>query len=617
MGGNRLSRRDIRTFRRTRICDSLIPTGFGYFRPTRRRILLPPRAIETGPQAVPAAHRRGFGGGWLALAPALTLALLLVPLVAGLAGTLLPAFGVLPALGGDRFSLDPWRRLFAAPGLAHMIAITVWVGTGATVAALLLAVAVRAAWQGARARRLVRGLALPVLGLPHAAFAIGFGFLAAPSGWLVRLLSPWLTGWHRPPDLALVQDPWGLALAVALAVKEAPFLLLMLAHAEEQVAAERLLLAARTMGYGPVAAWLRLVLPQIHARVRLPIYAVLAYGLSVADMAIVLGPTAPPTLPVRILQWFAAPDLSMRFQAAACAVLQGLIVLAMVALWRGGERLAGMAARPWLSAGGRGGRGRAVRGAGAVLGLAGAAVAAGAVVALALWSLAAAWPFPAPLPTGWTLAAWCGAWGDLAGPTVVTVAAALLSAAIATVLAVACLENERRIRRPSGAGALWLIYLPLLVPQIAFLFGFQVVLATAGLDGTFTALVWAHCLFVVPYVFLAVSEAYRRLDERYGRSARCLGAGPLRVFLRVTLPLLLRPILMAAAIGVAVSVAQYLATIFAGAGRIDTLATDAVALATGGDRRLVGAYAFLQAALPFAAFALAALAPVRGTRGEA
>ena len=39
------------------------------------------------------------------LFPVLAIVLMLGPVVAGLAGTLLPAFGWFPALGGDRFGL--------------------------------------------------------------------------------------------------------------------------------------------------------------------------------------------------------------------------------------------------------------------------------------------------------------------------------------------------------------------------------------------------------------------------------------------------------------------------------------------------------------------------------
>ena len=63
------------------------------------------------------------------------------------------------------------------------------------------------------------------------------------------------------------------------------------------------------------------------------------------------------------------------------------------------------------------------------------------------------------------------------------------------------------------------------------------------------------------------------------------------------------------AIGFAVSVAQYLPTIFAGGGRFVTLTTEAVSLASGADRRVIGVYAFLQAVLPLAGFAAALAIP--------
>ena len=47
----------------------------------------------------------------------------------------------------------------------------------------------------------------------------------------------------------------------------------------------------------PVQAWLKVVLPQVYPQIRLPVYAVLAYALSVVDMAIVLGPTAATLAP--------------------------------------------------------------------------------------------------------------------------------------------------------------------------------------------------------------------------------------------------------------------------------------------------------------------------------
>lgn len=247
----------------------------------------------------------------------------------------------------------------------------------------------------------------------------------------------------------------------------------------------------------------------------------------------------------------------------------------------------------------RGGSGWAARAASAGLAAGVVAVAVGSSVGLGLWSVASRWRFPDALPGGWTLETWARALPNLAGPAWTTLTAGLAAAGIALVLVLGCLENEQRSGlRPSARG-LWLLYLPLLVPQIGFLFGTQVLLVAVGLDGTWPALVWSHLLFVLPYVFLTLADPYRALDERYARAAACLGASPARVFLRVKLPLLLRPILAAAAIGFSVSVAQYLPTQFAGAGRLPTLTTEAVGLAAGADRRLIGVYGFAQAALPW------------------
>lgn len=193
----------------------------------------------------------------------------------------------------------------------------------------------------------------------------------------------------------------------------------------------------------------------------------------------------------------------------------------------------------------------------------------------------------------------------------------LISAGIALILAVACLEHEKRDGLKPTARALWLLYIPLLVPQVAFLFGAQVLLVAAGIDGGWTALIWAHLLFVLPYVFLSLSDPFRSLDDRYRTTALCLGLRPSLVFWRVTVPLLLRPILVAFAVGFAVSVSQYLPTVFAGGGRLETLTTEAVSLAGGGDRRLIGMLVFAQSALPFLAFLLAAALPAWAFRNRA
>ncbi len=547
--------------------------------------------------------------GLLSFLPGITLALFLAPVVAGLVGTWLPAFGYFPTLGGADFGLEPWRALFDQPGLMGSIRLTLISGILATLVAFLITVFFLAACHGGRVILAVRGLMAPLIAVPHAAVALGLAFLIAPSGWLVRLVSPWATGWDLPPDVATVQDPNALALTLGLVMKELPFLLLMTLAALEQTRADERLAVARSLGYGPVVAWLKAVLPAVYRQIRLPIYAVLAFSLSVVDMALILAPLSPPPLAVQVLRWFNDPDLSMRFVAAAGACLQLLIVVGAIGLWRLGEVLAVLLGRAWIAGGRRGGDGRIVRALAGGLLQAIVVLAAAGIVAMALWSVTRRWRYPDAWPSAVSLETWARQAPDVLSITGTTLATGLVAAGIALLLVLGCLENEQRRGLTLSNRALWLLYAPLLVPQVAFLFGTQVLAIQIGIDATWIALVWSHLLFVLPYVFLTLADPYRSLDERYARTALCLGARPNRVFWQVKLPMLLRPVLFALAVGFAVSVTQYLPTLFAGGGRFVTLTTEAVGLSAGGDRRVMGVFAFLQALLPLAAFAAALALP--------
>jgi putative thiamine transport system permease protein len=231
------------------------------------------------------------------------------------------------------------------------------------------------------------------------------------------------------------------------------------------------------------------------------------------------------------------------------------------------------------------------------------------IVLLALWSVAGEWRFPSLLPASFSLAAWMRVLPGLATPLRDTVMLAAASCLAAVALAVGVLEFEARSGRGKVRRALDLIYVPLLVPQVAFLFGLQVLFIAAALDGAFVALALVHLVFVFPYVLLSLSDPWRNWDPRYGHVMHALGRGPDAVFWLVRLPMLARPVLIAAAVGFAISVGLYLPTVLIGAGRWPTVTTETVALASGGDRRLAGAVALVQALLPFLGFAIAAVVP--------
>ncbi|MCU0900931.1 MAG: ABC transporter permease subunit [Cypionkella sp.] len=552
------------------------------------------------------------GTGPLRWAPGLTLCLLAVPVAAGLIGTLVPAFAQDAA--GFRALLD-W------PGLPRAVALSVGTGLGATLISLVITLLLVASLWGSRVFAVIQQLLAPLLAVPHAAAALGLAFLIAPSGWLARLVSPWATGWTQPPDLLILNDPLGLSLLLGLVSKEVPFLFLMALAALPQTDMARRLNVAQSLGAGRTASFAIAVFPSLYRQLRLPLYAVLAYSMTAVDMAIILGPTRPTSLSAQVVIWMADPNLTGRSTAAAGAVLQLVLVLGALALWAGAERLG----KPVLTRiAFAGPRAHGLDPAARLLAIIAGLLCAGALIlglaGLALWSFAGLWQFPDAVPANLTLATWTRAAPDLVLTGGVTLGIAALATLMSLALVLACLEAEHRFALTPGAGAIWVLYLPLLVPQVAFLPGLQLAALRSGAEGTVLAVVAAHLIFVLPYVFLSLAPAWRAWDGRIAVAGLALGATPDRVFWRLRLPMLLRPVLTATAVGLAVSIGQYLPTLLIGGGRIETLTTEAVALSSGGNRRLIGAYALLQMVLPALGFALALLLPAlvfRNRRGMA
>lgn len=552
-------------------------------------------------------RREGFGLRLLVLLTVLFA--LVLPILAGLAQTAAVAFGYLPAAGQKTFGLAPFRQLLSMPGARSALTSMVVAGCGATALSLAMALAVVAEAHRHRGAALLSRLAAPLLAAPHAAMAIGLAFVVAPSGWIARLCSPWLTGWTLPPDLPFVHDPWGLALMLGLAAKEMPFFLLVILTSLTQFPAERQMAAARSMGYGRAHVWLWVLGPQIYRLIRLPVYVVLVFSLSVVDMSLVLGPSNPPTLPVGVMRWLLSPEIRLLFPGAAGALAITLVAAMVVGLWMMSERIVAAAGRAWVCRGSRGHAEALVQAGFAASGALVFAMAFLSLLSLLIWSFAKQWRFPDALPRVWSFDGWQMSGATWTGPLLTSLALGLLTVILSLVLAIAWLEAEDRALLPRARWAEALIYLPLLVPQISLLYGLQILALRVGISGGIGAVVWVQAIYVFPYMMIALSDPWRALDRRLLQMAALLGAGPWRRLFRVRLPCLLQPIMTAAAIGFSVSAAQYLPTLFLGEGRVATLTTEAVALSSGADRRIAATYGLLQTLLPLMGYGLAFAVP--------
>lgn len=533
--------------------------------------------------------------GWPALWPALLPALLFA----------LPIALALPLALWQGLSPAAWVALATDPQLPRALALSVGTALVSTLAALALTLWLVTQLHGTRAwAALARALG-PLLALPHAAFAIGLALLVMPAGVLARLLAGPL-GWSAPPDWPTVNDPWGAVLVLVLVAKEMPFLLwnvvALLARPELALQLRGWLACGRTLGYADATLWWRVLWPLLLPRLAWPLLAVLAYGLTVVDLALIVGPASPPTLALLAWQALQDGDAARNAEGAAQALLLALVLALLVALlaW-----LRGLLRGLWRARAASGQRAVAWPAArAAARALAFGLLALYGIVAglLALSSLTGVWTFPALAPQSWTGAAWAQVAASL-GTLGLSAALGVFAAFAALALVLAWFEATPRAW---DERVMPVVLAPLVVPPLLLMVGLYTLALPLRLDGTHAGLALTHTLMALPYVFVALAPAWRSFDMRYEHTALALGRSRAAFWWRIKLPMLAAPAAAALAVGFAVSVAQYLPTQFIGAGRHATVTTEAVTLAAGGQRHTAAAFALLQALLPALGFGLAA-----------
>jgi len=190
------------------------------------------------------------------------------------------------------------------------------------------------------------------------------------------------------------------------------------------------------------------------------------------------------------------------------------------------------------------------------------AIVLGAGVPLAFVVVFFAWPVAAMVGRGLFVdgALDLSGFGDvLARPRTVrliglTIGQAALAAVICVVLGLPIAHVLYRLKFRGQRMLRALVVLPFVLPTVVVGVAFRTLLREGGLlgslhlDGTFAAIMLALVFFNVAVVVRTVGTTWEGLDQRQEEAARVLGAGPVRVWLTVTLPRLAPAITAAASI---------------------------------------------------------------------
>ncbi|CAH8195327.1 ABC transporter permease [Vibrio aestuarianus] len=524
----------------------------------------------------------------------------IIPTIPGLLGVVASSFGYIPPIGLHHLSLGGFAMVFDWQGVWRSIGLTVYSAITSSYIACLISFAILQASWGSKFWRKVELSLSPLLATPHVAFAIGFAFLFAPTGMGVRALHG-LFGFepnsHNVDDLALfIKDPYAVGLIVMLALKEVPFLLLMSISIISQLKIDHIEKVSASLGYSQAQMWWKCIFPQWLVKLRFPMLAVIAYSLSVVDVPLILGPTNPPTFAVLVWQWFSDPDLTLLPRAAAGAMVLFAIASALIVFARGVEWTVTKLWRHWQYSGRYG-----VMLPGKTFFIGIISLTLLMVPLMIIWSFAQRWRFPDLLPSRYSDRFWQLEWHSILSTVNQSVVIAIIASSTALIFAL--IAHEYRCKYQWQIPG-YIIAIPMLIPQLSVLFGLQVVALYLKSDAYFFWVIWAHVFFAFPFVYLSLDGPWRSFDNGLTKVALSLGKTPLQTWMRIKIPILLPAIVFAWAVGISVSLAQYLPTLMLGAGRISTVTTEAVALSSGFDRRVTAIYAIWQAILPLLFFSL-------------
>jgi len=148
---------------------------------------------------------------------------------------------------------------------------------------------------------------------------------------------------------------------------------------------------------------------------------------------------------------------------------------------------------------------------------------------------------------------------------------ALLSCSAALVLGtLGAVGMARRKFRLQGALES-LTLLPIMIPEIILGVAFLLLFTAAGLKFGMGTLVLGHITFCTPYIYMVVKGRLAGMDESLVSAARDLGAGPVKAFLTVTLPLIMPGVLSGTMLAFAMSMDDFIISFFVTGSNINPL----------------------------------------------
>jgi putative spermidine/putrescine transport system permease protein len=145
--------------------------------------------------------------------------------------------------------------------------------------------------------------------------------------------------------------------------------------------------------------------------------------------------------------------------------------------------------------------------------------------------------------------------------------ATLISVTLGTLAAIGLSQPHVPFR-----GAIMAILIsPMIVPLVISAAGMYFFYSRLGLQGTYWGVVLAHAALGIPFVIITVTATLIGFDQSLVRAAANLGAGPVRTFFKVQMPLILPGVISGALFAFITSFDEVVVVLFVGSAEQKTL----------------------------------------------
>lgn len=220
----------------------------------------------------------------------------------------------------------------------------------------------------------------------------------------------------------------------------------------------------------------------------------------------------------------------------------------------------------------------------------------GPLANLVLWTVAEKWYFPHTLPLEYGFSSWTKVFaprGNALESLSNSILVALLTVAVALTLAIPAGYALARLKLPMRGLILLAFLIPQAFPNLPVYVNIARLFYEIGLNGTIQGVVLVHAIHGLVYAVWIATASFSAIDRELEQAARSLGAGPLRAFFDVTLPLAM-PGLTASGIFVLLeSLDEFTGSYFVGAPDVNMLPLLLYTASAGGNYQVASITALL------------------------